>query len=98
MWSFDATLRFVAFFRDWESFAAFKGGSFSRSDPQSSATSAADDGDVKIHLYTLSRRAEKSENQTKQLMQITYFNQKGALQKPIFKILGVGFVVCVEGL
>jgi hypothetical protein len=59
MWSFDATLRFVAFFRDWESLAAFKGASISRSDPQSSATSAAEDGDVKILLYTLSRRAKK---------------------------------------
>ena len=33
----------------------------------------------------------------KQLIQITYFNQEGALQKSMFKMLGVSFVVCVEG-
>ena len=32
-----------------------------------------------------------------QLTQITYFNQEGALQKPMFKILGVSLVVCIEG-
>jgi hypothetical protein len=32
-----------------------------------------------------------------QIIQITYFNQKGALQKPMFKMLGVSFVVSVEG-
>jgi hypothetical protein len=89
-------LRFVAFFRDWESLAAFKGASFSCSDSQSSA---AEDGDVKILLYTLGRRSKKKKMKKKaqQLTQITYFNKEGALQKPMFKILGVSFVVCVEG-
>jgi len=49
-------LRFVAFFRDWESLAAFKGASFSGSDSQSSA---AEDGDVKILLYTLQTEQKK---------------------------------------
>ena len=59
MWSLDATFRLVTFFRDWESLAAFKGGSFLRSDSESSATSAAEDGDVKMLLYTFSRQTEK---------------------------------------
>jgi hypothetical protein len=88
-------LRFVTFFRDWESLEAFKGASFSRSDSQSSA---AEDGDVKILLYTLSGRTKKKlKRKAQQLIQITYFNQKGALQKPMFKMLGVSFVVSVEG-
>src|ERR1700735_3128818 len=100
MWSFDATLRCVTFFWDGESLAAFKGGSFSCSDSQSSTPSAAaEDGDVKILLYTLSRRNKKEQMKRKaqQLIQITYFNQKGALQKPMFKTLGVSFMVCIEG-
>ena len=28
---------------------------------------------------------------------ITYFDQEGALQETMFKILGVSFVICVEG-
>jgi hypothetical protein len=88
-------LRCVTFFRDWESLTAFKGASFSCSDSQ---PSAAEDGDVKILLYTLSRRTKKkNEKESTQIIQITYFNQKGALQKPMFKILGVSFVVSVEG-
>jgi hypothetical protein len=31
-----------------------------------------------------------------QIIQITYFNQKGALQKPVFETFGISFVVCVE--
>jgi hypothetical protein len=32
-----------------------------------------------------------------QIIQITYFNQKRALQKPMFKMLRVSFVASVEG-
>jgi hypothetical protein len=99
MWSFDATLRRVTFFRDWESLAAFKGASFSHSDSQSSTPSAAaEDGDVKILLYTLSRQTRKKmKRKAQQLIQITYFNQKRAPQKPMFKMLRICFVVCIEG-
>jgi len=88
-------LRCVTFFRDWESLAAFKGASFSYSDSQ---PSAAEDGDVKILLYTLSRQTKKKmKRRAQQIIQTTYFNQKGALQKPVFKMLRVSFVVGIEG-